>query len=164
MLTLVYWLSETSVSLALRKIDWLIPTLQTIHILSIAMVMSSLFMIDLRILHMTRAQTQSIADVAHRFEAWIWTGLTVLAATGAIQVVAEPQRTVLNGSFQIKMVLLVLAVAATYALRISLRRNAEFASVSEKAAGASKALAVVASLLWCAVAVAGRFIAYTQPI
>jgi hypothetical protein len=113
---------------------------------------------------MTRAQTQSIADAAHRFEAWIWTGLAVLAATGAIQVVAEPQRTVLNGSFQIKMVLLVLAVAATYALRISLRRNAEFASVSGKAAGASKALAVGASLLWCAVAAAGRFISYTQPI
>lgn len=164
MLALVHWLSETSVSLALREIDWLISTLQTIHILAIAMVMSSLFMIDLRILRMMRAQTQSIADAAHRFEAWIWTGLAVLAATGAIQVVAEPQRTVLNGSFQIKMVLLVLAVAATYALRISLRRNAEFASVSEKATGASKALAVGASLLWCAVAAAGRFIAYTQPI
>jgi uncharacterized membrane protein len=164
MLTLVHWLSETSASLALREIDWVIPTLQTIHILAIAAVMSSLFMIDLRVLRTTRAQTQSIVDVAHRFEAWIWTGLAVLAATGATQVVAEPQRTLLNGSFQTKLVLLVLAIATTYALRVSLRRNAEFASVSGKATDVAKALAVGASLLWCAVAFAGRFIAYTQPV
>jgi uncharacterized membrane protein len=159
----VHWLSETSASGALRQFSWTIAALQAVHILAIAAVMSSLFMIDLRVLRTTSAQTQSLADVAHRFEAWIWSGLVVLAATGATLVVAEPKRTLLNGSFQIKMVLLVLAVAATCALRASLRRNAEFASVSGKAAGTAKALAVGASLLWCAVAAAGRFIAYTQP-
>ena len=163
MLALAHWLSETSVSLALREFSWTISTLQAVHILAIAAVMSSLFMIDLRVLRATATQKQSLADVAHRFEAWIWSGLVVLAATGTTLVVAEPKRTLLNGSFQIKIVLLVLAVATTFALRASLRRDAEFASVSGKATGMAKALAVGVSLLWCAVAAAGRFIAYTQP-
>ncbi len=163
MRALVQWLSETSASAAIRDIDGLIPALQTIHILAIAMVMSSLLMIDLRILRATRSQTQSIADNLRRFESWIWTGLVFLAASGATLIVAEPRRTLPNSTFQIKMILLVLAAATSYGLRISLRRNTEFRDVSGKVAGATKVLAVGAFFLWCAVAAAGRFIAYTQP-
>jgi hypothetical protein len=163
MLALVRWLSETSASSAIREIDGLVLVLQTIHILAIAMVISSLLMIDLRVLQVTKSQTQSIADVAHRFESWIWTGLVLLAASGTAQIIAEPQRTLPNSSFQTKIVLIVLAAATTCALRISLRRNAEFSSVSGKATRAAKLLAVSAFILWCAVATAGRFIAYTQP-
>ncbi len=163
MLALARWLSDTSASAALREIDGLIAVLQTIHILAIAMVLSSIFMIDLRVLQITRSQTQSIADTAHRFESWIWTGFALLALSGATLIIAEPQRTLPNASFQTKIVLIVLAAATTYALRISLRRNAEFRSVSGKAGGAAKLLAAGAFILWCAVATEGRFIAYTQP-
>lgn len=164
MLALVRWLSETSASSAIRGVDGLILILQTIHILAIAMVISSLLMIDLRVLQVTKSQTQSIADAAHRFEPWIWIGLGLLAASGAPLIIAEPQRTLPNSLFQTKIVLIALAAATTYFLRISLRRNAEFSRVSGKATRAAKLLAVSAFILWCAVAAAGRFIAYTQPI
>ena len=164
MLALARWLSESSASAAIRGVDGLIPVLQTIHILAIAMVMSSLLMIDLRVLRVIKSQTQSIADVAYRFELWIWIGLVLLAASGATLIIAEPQRTLPNSTFQTKIVLIALAAATTCALRISLRRNAEFSRVSGKATRAAKVLAVSAFILWCAVATAGRFIAYTQPI
>ena len=164
MLALTQWLSHTAASEAIRTVDWLIPLLQTIHILAIAMVVSSLLMIDLRILRATHAQLQSIADTAHRFEPWIWSGLAVLAASGATLIVAEPQRTLPNAVFQIKILLLVLAVTTTCALRMSLRRDGEFRHVSGSASGAAKLLAIGAFILWCTVAAAGRFNAYTQPI
>jgi hypothetical protein len=151
------------VSLALREIDWLIPALQTVHILAIAMVLSSIFMLDLRVLRAKGAQAHSIAGTVRRFEAWIWSGLLILAATGATLIVAEPQRTLPNALFQTKMVLLVLAAGTTYAFRRSLRRSNEFGGYSGKATDTAKALAIGASVLWCAVAAAGRFIAYTQP-
>lgn len=163
MLTLAQWLSGTAASAAIRSVDWLIPLLQTIHILAIAMVMSSLLMIDLRLLRAGARPSQSIAETVHRFEAWIWSGLVVLAASGAPLIVAEPQRTLPNAVFQTKMLLLVLAIAATGGLGASLRRNGEFNRLSSRASGAVKLLAVTAFLLWCAVAAAGRFIAYTQP-
>jgi Family of unknown function (DUF6644) len=163
MLALARWLSETSASAAIREVDGLIPVLQTIHILAIAMVMSSLLMIVLRVLQVTKSQTQSIADAAHRFESWIWSGLVLLAASGATLIIAEPQRTLPNSTFQTKIILIALAAATTCALRIALRQNAEFFSVSGKATRAAKLLAVSAFILWCAVATAGRFIAYTQP-
>jgi len=163
MLALARWLSETAASGFLRERDWLIPLLQTIHIIAIATVLSSVLMIDLRVLRLARAQSQSIADAVGRFAAWIWGGLIVLALSGAPLIVAEPRRTLPNPMFQIKLTLLALAVAATIALLTCLRRNAGFREVSVKASGAARLLAVVTLALWCAVAVAGRFIAYTQP-
>jgi hypothetical protein len=102
-----------------------------------------------------RSASNEIANAIH---------LVFLAASGATLIIAEPQRTLPNSTFQTKIVLIALAAATTYALRISLRRNAEFFRVSGKATHAAKLLAVSAFILWCAVAAAGRFIAYTQPI
>ena len=163
MLALAQWLSKTPASSAIREFDWLIPLLQTIHILAIAAVMSSALMIGLRIMQVTQSR-ESIADTWRRFESWIWAGLVFLAASGAPLIIAEPPRTLPNLSFQIKIVLLLLAAFATWSLRAYLRGNAEFSRVSGKASPAVKALAVGAFVLWCAVAAAGRFIAYTQPI
>jgi len=163
MLALARWLSETAASGFIRERDWLIPLLQTLHILAIAAVMSSALAIDLRVLSFARVPSQSIADTVARFAPWIWGGLIVLAVSGAPLIVAEPRRTLPNPTFQIKMTLLVLAAAATVALLISLRRDAGFYAASGRANGAARLLAVVVLALWCAVAVAGRFIAYTQP-
>jgi Family of unknown function (DUF6644) len=161
MLTLARWLSETPLSNAIRAIDWIVPLLQTIHILAIAMVVSSLLLIDLRVLQIVKSQT--IADTTHRFEGWIWAGLGVLAASGVPLIVAEPRRTLPNASFQIKLALLALAITATYVLCSSLRRNGKLKEPSASAGPAARFLAVGAFMLWCAVATAGRFIAYTQP-
>jgi hypothetical protein len=53
------WLGQTSASAFVQKTLWLIPVLQTIHILSVAMVWSSVGMIELRILGVTRSQTMA---------------------------------------------------------------------------------------------------------
>lgn len=161
MQALAHWLSESSTSAFMRAHDWLIPLLQTIHILSIAMLMSSLLLIDLRLVR--TAAARSMQDTVHRFEAWIWTGLALLAVSGAPLIVAEPQRTLPNVTFQTKMILLVFAAAATLALAIALRRSAGFQRASSRYGAAARALGFGALALWCAVAAAGRFIAYTQP-
>jgi len=43
------WLSETRLSLAIQTHLWVIPTIQSIHIVCIGMVLAAVFMIDLRI-------------------------------------------------------------------------------------------------------------------
>ena len=44
------WLSQTSLSLAIQTHEWMIPTVQSIHIVAIGVVLASVFMIDLRVL------------------------------------------------------------------------------------------------------------------
>lgn len=162
MLATARWLSQTAASAAIRDIGWLIPLLQSIHILAIAMVMSSVLMIDLCVLR--AASANAMAATVHRFEAWIWSGLALLAATGTPLIVAEPQRTLPNVSFHLKLVLLVLATLVTAWLCRALRRGRGLSGAAGKPGPALKLAAAGSFLLWCAVAAAGRFIAYTQPL
>jgi hypothetical protein len=153
------WLSATPLSLAVQKYEWLTPLLQTIHILAIAMVLPSAFMIGLRTLGV--AASQSVAAVAHRFVPWIWTGLALLTCSGIVLIIGEPQRALVNPAFQIKMLLVLLAAALTYGFQVSLQTGIvrEQRQIGPMMIG----FAVGALLLWCAIAFAGRLIAYTQP-
>src|SRR5678815_3131048 len=43
------WLAQTQVSIAIQSHLWIIPAVQSVHIVAIGIVMGSVFMIDLRI-------------------------------------------------------------------------------------------------------------------
>jgi hypothetical protein len=160
MTTLAQWLSQTQASLALRDLVWLVPLVQTIHILAIGMVLSAVLMIELRILRFAAAQP--MADTARRFVPWIWSGLLLLAASGATLILAEPQRALPNPAFQIKMALLALAATITVAFQMSLRRRAALWDDSARSRRLAAVLAVATFALWCTIAVAGRWIAYIK--
>lgn len=160
MLALAQWLSETPLSLGIQKILWLIPLLQTIHILAIAMVISSVLMIALGVLR--AAPAQSIAETAHRFVPWVWTGLVLLAATGITLILGEPKRSLPNPAFQIKMLMLALAIATICVFQVSVRRKAAFWNNAGRRRALINMLAIGALVLWCAIAVAGRWIAYIK--
>lgn len=156
-----HWLAGTSVSQGIQQALWLIIVLQTVHILAVATVLSSVAMVELRILGVTSSPT--LSETAHRFMAWIWAGLAVLAMTGATLIVAEPARTLDNNpAFIVKMLMLSTAIAVTFAFQLSLRRRIEAWDGGSPRAGTARALAILAFVLWCGIAIAGRWIAYVR--
>ena len=137
------WLAQTAPSLAIQNHEWVIPTIQSIHILAICAFVGSVLMIGLRVLG--RAwRDQSLNDTMARFGPWVWWALGVLLVTGALMIVGEPPRELLAVSFWMKMALVVVAVAAQAMLR---RRPA-------------KPLAAATFLVVVGVIVLGRLIAY----
>ncbi|SRR4051794_31461241 len=91
MLALAQWLEHTSVSQEIQKALWLIPLLQTTHIIAIATALSSVLMIELRILGFGRSLTMT--QTSARYAPWLWTGLTLLAVTGLALIIGEPSTT-----------------------------------------------------------------------
>jgi hypothetical protein len=124
------------------------------------MVLSSVAMIELRILGIAKSQTMT--ETADRFLPWIWAGLIVLVASGLVLIVGEPKRSLLNPAFQLKMLMLALALAVTLAFQASLRRNLGFWEDNPRRRKTTVALTICTFVLWCAIAVAGRWIAYLQ--
>jgi len=159
------WLAATTASGVIQKTLWVIPVMQTIHILSVAMVFSSVMMIELRVLGITRSQT--VEQTAHRFVPWIFSGVAVLALTGSVLIIGEPQRSLPSYEFQMKMLYLAVAIAFTIAFSQSVRQHAlvwETAGATVRTAAARtlvNGLALVALLAWSMVVVYGRWIAYT---
>ena len=151
----VDWLAQTPVSQTIQKIGWIIPTVQTIHILSIAAVIGSMVLLDLRVLGIA-ARTQSLESVSRRLLPWVWRALIVLLLSGAVMVTGEPGRSLVNSIFQLKMALVIVAGVLTFFLQRSLGR----ASATVDAPGDAKAIAALSLVLWVAIVFAGRWIAY----
>lgn len=155
------WLAASSVSHAIQTIDWIIPAVQTAHILAVAAVVSSVLMINLRLLGIGR-DDQSVAAVARRFLPFTWCAMTVLLATGAALIVAEPARALENPVFLLKMGLLLAASGVTLACQLPLRSHAAFWELSRGRRRAAQLIALASIPLWIAIVCAGRWIAYVQ--
>jgi hypothetical protein len=153
------WLAQTSLSHAIQATSWIIPLVQTIHILAIAAVAGSALMIDLRLIGVLAAD-QSPRAVSARFLPFLWWPLLVLLATGAIMIIAEPQRSLKNPAFQLKMTLLMAALIVTRLLQRLLRRNPAFGDPGAGQRLPAVAMAVLSMVLWSAIIFAGRWIAY----
>jgi hydrogenase-4 membrane subunit HyfE len=150
------WLEQTPLSQVIQATNWVVPAVQSVHILAIAVVASSALMIDLRLLRLAGAD-QPMGDILARFLPFLWWSLLALLATGTIMIIGEPARSLLNPAFQLKMTLLIAALVVTGLFQILARRNASF---GDRPRAAAVAIAVVSILLWSAIVFAGRWIAY----
>ncbi len=158
------WLAATAISHMILEAGWIIPTLQIIHILCVAVVFSSAVLVNLRIFGLFE-RDEPVREVMRRFLPWIWPLLVILLATGSLLIIGEPRRSLINPTFYIKMSLLLAAIAVTAGLQLALaaaswQKDSWERDRSRRLAG--KALATVSTLVWCGILFAGRWIAYTQ--
>jgi uncharacterized membrane protein len=162
------WLAATALSHTILEAGWIIPTLQIIHILCVAVVFSSAVLVNLRIFGLFE-RNEPVREVMRRFLPWIWPLLVILLATGSLLIIGEPRRSLINPTFYIKMALLLAAIAVTAGLQLALaaawQKDSWQKDSREEDPGrrlAGKALATVSTLVWCGILFAGRWIAYTQ--
>ena len=157
--TLCWWLEHTALSQTIQRIDWIVPAVQTIHILAITVVAASALMINLRLIGVFSAD-RPLRDVSARFLPLVWWPLLVLLATGAIMIIGEPARSLKNPAFQLKMALLVTVLIVTALYQLLLRRDPDLGSPASGRRGAATAIAALSMLLWTGIIFAGRWIAY----
>jgi uncharacterized protein DUF6644 len=155
------WLAATPLSHTIQTTGWIIPTLQTIHILSVAVLFSSAVLVDLRIWRALQRDVP-LAEVARRFLPIIWPVVLILLVTGSLLIVGEPRRSLLNTTFYLKMALLAFALVLTGALQWSLAAAPHFWDRDRGRRIAGRFAATVSILVWCSILFAGRWIAYTQ--
>jgi hypothetical protein len=154
------WLAATSLSHVIQTVSWIIPTVQTIHILCVAVLFTSAVLVDLRVWRLLDRDVP-VADVARRLLPPIWPIVLVLLITGSVLIIGEPRRSLLNSTFYLKMALLAVALALTAILQWSLSSTPN--APNKRAKWPVEQLAAAASVLvWSGILFAGRWIAYTQ--
>jgi hypothetical protein len=153
------WLATTSLSLTIQNVTWIIPLVQTIHILCVAAVFSSVLMVDLRLLRLVQ-RAQPLSSVTSRFLSWLWVFLGILLITGSLLIIGEPERSLLNPAFLLKMAMLIAVIFITVLIARPLRTNEGFWEASFGRQAAAKLIAIVSLALWSGIIFAGRWIAY----
>ena len=152
------WLQQTAFSQVLENVEWIVPAVQTVHILCIAAVISSALALVLRQFGLLAAE-QPLESVSARLLRVIWRALPILLVTGVLLICAEPLRSLGSPAFQLKMILLVCVASL---LLIYQRRMLAVTAAVNAGAGPRRGgtLAVTALVLWVCIIFAGRWIAY----
>ena len=154
------WLSQTYLSILIQNHNgWVIPTIQSIHIAGIGVVLTSVFMVDLRILGWAGAD-ETLRQTTNRFGPWLTGALCVLLATGILMVIGEPVRELVTVSFWLKMFLVGVGTLVAAVFQVSLRRHEEHWEDAAGNRASIKWLAVLTFLIWVAIIILGRLIAY----
>jgi hypothetical protein len=150
------WLSHTSASNVISTVTWIIPAVQTVHIMAVTVVMAPMMMFDLRMMGIS-GRKESISTTANRFIPPIWPSLGVLLLTGIILTIGEPGRELLSDTFRLKMILVLTVSIITFYLQRKLKSDP---TVWDTHRFAAIGWASVSLLLWLTIASAGRWIAY----
>ena len=151
-------LYTSPISTGIRETVWIIPTIQSIHIVAIAVVVGSALVTDLRLAGVL-ASDETPQTVVRRYLPWMWAALALLLATGATLAVGEPNRVLENPVFWTKMGLVVFAFTLTLLFRYPILHR-EFRLEHARWAALAKPMAWASLLVWIAVIFCGRWIAY----
>jgi hypothetical protein len=135
---------------ALKSSVWAYPALEVLHICGIAMLLGNLVLLEMRVFG--RGAGLDVKALARLSLGIAGIGFSLAAATGLLMFASQAAEFLTNRAFTLKMVLLMLAGcnAAWFHGRASL----------EKLDGVARLQMVLSSLIWLAVVVCGRWIAY----
>ncbi len=138
---------------------WVVPSIQTVHILAIAAVFGSVLMINLRILELA-GRSRTMTQTARRYLPWVWWGLLVLLITGIGMIFSDPVRNLTQPVFWTKMILVVVASSVSLWFQSSVRRNVARWELTHEGRVFIRVGASAVIALWCLIMLCGRWIAY----
>jgi len=154
------WLSVTGPSVFIKTHQaWMIPSIQTLHIVGIGIILGSVFMLNLRIFGLA-AGDLTMRQTQQRFGPWIAGALWLLGLSGLLLIVAEPVRELITFSFWAKMALVLIGGLAVFGFGRMLRKHEEIWGDTLVQRPGIKFAALATFVLWLAVIVLGRLIAY----
>jgi hypothetical protein len=133
---------------------WAYPTVLTLHTFGMMVLVGAALMIDLRLLGFGLAIPLRSMD---RLFGIVWAAFALNAVTGTMLFIADADKRGPSLFFWTKLAFVALGLTMTAMIR---RRS--FADGAEPVviSGASKRLAIISLLAWCAAITTGRLLAY----
>jgi hypothetical protein len=149
------WLSTTSVSNAFQSTTWFVPLVQTLHILTIGLLVVVVGQIAKASLpRKTGTGPGAAIVIAAKRVGWL---LLVLLITGALLTITEPARELLNWAFRLKMIMVAILALLIFA---AAAKAAHAGGVPIRGRVAAAVFGSILVALTLAIITAGRWIAY----
>ena len=136
----------------LNNNEWSFPLLEIIHIVGFAVAMSTIFMVDLRLIGIgmkRRLPSQLQKDLAP----WTLGGLAAVLMSGPLIWSSDPNMYLNNASFRFKMGALALALLYQYTVHRKV-------ALSDPSLMVGVPAGIVSVALWVSVVAGGLFIAF----
>jgi hypothetical protein len=153
------WLQDLSFPTNIRESDWLFPTIETVHVFALVLVVGSILRIDLRLLGLAN-RDRPFSQMAREMLPWTWTFFVIAAIAGLLMFSSKAVIYFGNIPFRLKMLCLVFAgvnmlVFHAFSTRQLHTWDSSVPPVPARIAGG------LSLCLWTLIVAAGRWIGFT---
>ncbi|MBD3884506.1 hypothetical protein IFO70_22445 [Phormidium tenue FACHB-886] len=152
------WLENSTLSAGMRQWVWFYPLIETLHILGLAVFFGAVAMFDLRLLGCSRQIW--VTDLAQHLLPWAYLSFVVVAISGFLMFAMTATEIGVNSAFQLKLLLILAAAINAVVFHLVPFRSVLQWNRGSKVPLAAQTIAAVSLVLWAAVIVCGRWIAY----
>jgi len=149
------WCEKTPIGVALQTNTYPFPVIEAVHLLTITLMLGTLFVINFRVLGFV-LKDRPLTEVVAGITPWMRTGYVLTFLTGIVLFMSESLKLSANAAWLPKMGLLVGAMVFQFVLSAFILKGSRL----EKPTGLAKTLAVVSTLLWVVTGMAARWIAF----
>jgi hypothetical protein len=162
-LDVIAYFENSALADNIRENDLLFPLIESVHVLSICLVVGSILFVDLRLLGLASVH-RSVSRVTNGILSLTWTAFAVALTSGGLLFISNATRYLGNGYFVAK-ILLIGAAGVNMAIfhgisakNLSKWENESWLPLSARLAGA------LSILLWISVVACGRWIGFTMQV
>lgn len=148
------WIDSTALSQFLQASTYTFPVTEVFHLIGLTIFLGAAIVVSLRLLGF--GLTERACEIQRGIWLWTWVGFTLVWATGAILLIAEPIKLANNAAFPYKLGLLAAGAALHFGGYLVLLKPGR----AEAAPVLSKIVAILILICWFGAGVAGRAIGF----
>jgi hypothetical protein len=152
-------LQDLSLPTQIRESDWLFPTIETVHVFALVLVVGTIMTVDLRLLGVANKE-RPFSQVASEMLPWTWAAFAIAALAGMLMFSSKALTYYSNIPFRLKMLCLLLAGINMATFHWLGTRHLE-AWDRGRPPRTAKLAGGASLLLWTSIVAAGRWIGFT---
>jgi hypothetical protein len=154
------WLEGLAWTTAIRESPWGYPIIETAHVASIVFFAGLVIVMDLRLVGLAFTHAP-LTQIQRRLFPWQMAGFVPSTATGLLLCCIDPLRYYGNVFFWVKLAMLVLAGINALAFHLTIYRTHVRWDEDPQVPPTVRLAGAVSLLVWSAIIVSGRLIAFT---
>jgi hypothetical protein len=140
--------------------EWLFPIVETLHVISLAMVFGSIVMVDLRLVGMA-SRNSAVSKLSHEVLPYTWGAFICAILTGTLLFISKAHVYFFNLQFQLKFLCMFLAGVNMLVFHLGTYRHVLEWDERYRPPSAARLAGTLSITLWIGVIFFGRWIGFT---
>lgn len=153
------WIKGTSLATSISESTWLFPTIETVHVLALALVVGSIALVDLRLLGIS-GRNRPVSRTLAEMLPWTWIGFAVAALSGSLMFASAATRYAGNVFFLTKLTALGLAGLNMVFFHLAIHRSVARWDHQARPPFAARMTGALSLALWTGIVTLGRWVGF----
>ncbi len=153
-------LEATPVAAAIRESTWMFPTIETVHVLAIALVVGTIMIVDFRLINVA-SRHRPVSEIMREVLPWTWVAFACAAITGGLLFSSAAVKYSHNPPFLFKMLLLAIAGTNMAVFHLGSGRKIAIWDRASMTPTGARIAGGLSLLIWVSVIALGRWIGFT---